>query len=248
MFKKLTSKKIEFISKSPQASMFPPKPAKYCLPQWYKDMSTKVEDVEYTADYVNANNLPQTIYTVKRCVPFQDFLLTGYMIFFFSEILISERTENEYKSFSWATPSDYRGKIFGMHPYGQCPVQFNGYKKDYVKFFSGFGIKTPPGYSTLILPPVYQESENFTLFPAIVDTDTYHDQIGIIGYLKNEVGHLKVETGKPMCLVIPFKRDNWHMEIKEDFSDADDSKFNKLKKQFFDNVYRNFFHSKKRFD
>lgn len=247
MFKKLTHKNIEFTPFVEGAKLFPPRPAKECLPLWYKQMSPYIEGASLNADYFSKNLFSDSVYTIKRCLPVQDFLISGYLIFSYCEILFSEinQEENQSQTFAWSTPSNSEG-IFGSHPHGQCPINFQNKKRFYLKLFSGWGIKTPKGYSTLFIQPFYHKEERFSLFPAIVDTDTYHNSIGFIGFLHDNIGNFKLETNTPLMLAIPFKREEWSMSLNTEL--ANETKFLKLKKQFFDNVYRNFFHSKKRFD
>lgn len=248
MFKKLTANTIEFMPLDDHAKMFPPKPCKMVLPDWYKNLPIYIEGLELTAESMAQKNYPASVFTVKKCLPVQDFLISGYTIFSNTELLLSPiEGDDDFNDFLWSIPRA-NNNLFGTHPYRQCPVAFNGKRHNYIKIYSNWGIKTPPGYSCLLLQPFYHNEERFTLLPAIVDTDTYHDTVGFIGYINHGVGNFKLEAGTPIINVYPFKRESWKMEIKDQLYDADRSDFTRIRAQFFSDVYRKFFHSKKRYD
>jgi len=248
MFKKLTAKTIEFIPLDEHAKMFPPKPAKMSLPDWYKNMDSYNQGMDWTAKSRFENDFPGTVFTIKRCIPVQDYMMNGYTIFTNTEIILTNYLgQQEVNQCYWATPrkGDY---LFGIHPHIQCPIKFNGEKYDYIKIFSNWIVKTPPGYSCLIAQPFYNKEERFTLFPAIVDTDKFDQTVGFIGYMNPKYEHIKIDAGTPLINVFPFKREKWKMNVIDKVKKNEETKLHLLKKQFFENVYRKFYWTKKRFD
>jgi len=81
-----------------------------------------------------------------------------------------------------------------------------------------FIIKTPPGYSSLFLPPMNNPDDRFSIIPGIVDTDTYNLEINFpILFNGDKYDSLKttIKRGTPYVQVIPFKRDSWKMSMEE---------------------------------
>ena len=80
-----------------------------------------------------------------------------------------------------------------------------------VKFINPWRIYTPKGYSVMFMPPTYQFEKRFTVLPGIVETDTYHhiNFPSIWHTTKDAI----IERGTPFIQVIPFKRDDWNLNI-----------------------------------
>jgi hypothetical protein len=85
------------------------------------------------------------------------------------------------------------------------------------KILNPWIIKTPPGYSTLFVPPLNNSDDRFSIIPGIVDTDSFENEVNfpiVINGDKYEILDTIIERGTPYVQCIPFKRDNWKMEIK----------------------------------
>lgn len=237
--------KIEFIPLNDQARATPPEPIKRHLPVWYKEMSNTIDGKKFNAQTLNQND-SATVFTVKRCVPFSDILMSGYLLRFHTDILVDPiLMPDGVKVFGWR----YKGgaEAVGTHNHKQMPFPIGGLKHEYIKFNNPWVIKTPAGYSCLLMQPFDIENKNYTLLPAIVDTDTYDNAINFPGYVTAD-SDFKIDCGDPLMWVFPFKRDEWKMEIAS--QNFEPNKSNALLKmsQVFENAYRNFFHSKKRYD
>jgi len=79
-------------------------------------------------------------------------------------------------------------------------------------------IKTPPGYSCLFVSPLNNTDDRFSIISGIVETDTYEGEINfpiVFNGDKYPVLNTTLLKGTPYVQVIPFKRDNWVMETKE---------------------------------
>ena len=113
---------------------------------------------------------------------------------------------------------------------------------------SPWTIKTPPGYSTMFYQPFYLQEKRFVLMPAIVDTDTYDHSIGFPGYMTDHQVDVTIPAGTPLMCALPFKRDDWQMQVDHEIVTNENSQAKRRFGQHFANVYRNFFHHKKRFD
>jgi len=251
MFKSLRNplkKQIQFLPALERAKDFPPLPMKQHLPSWYKQMGSYVHGGPDAARWRNVMDSGNP-FTVKRCVPVQDYLTSGYMIRNCVDVMISRNTATDPEDVQWFLPSNFEmHRVFGTHTHGQCPVKMQGKDRHYIKLMSPWIIKTPPGYSCLFYQNFYLQEERFALFPAIVDTDTYDHAIGFPGYVTDAEMDFRIEAGTPLMSVFPFKRDEWQAQIGSDLVLSEDSKASMHFKQYFENVYRNLFHSKKRYD
>lgn len=86
-------------------------------------------------------------------------------------------------------------------------------KANYLKLVSPFYIKTPRGYSTMIVGhPMYPRKE-FSVVPGIVNTDSYHTMNVVINVLTPQ--EFYVAQGYPIAQAIVFKRNDNVREILE---------------------------------
>ena len=252
MFKKSKTCQIDFISEDPEVvEHFSPKPAKKVIPEWYKNL-----DMTSTQGMF-LNNL-----TVKNCVPVSDMLTSGYIIFNSWETdlkhlatpnMVNSPAGKVEQKIKWRTGTgmdDHSNPHVLTHAYHQCPVKPNGFETDFFKIINEWTIKTPPGYSCLIMQPFYFFESRYTMLPAIVDTDSHTAPVHFTGYL-NTKETVTIPAGHPLVQVIPFKRDTWTMtaSFKEHVVP-----FFKYLLQREENIgkatkwYKNLCHSKKRFD
>lgn len=208
-------------------------------------------------DFLNLPNIKDSyrmqedpISNIKGCIPLQDFLSSGYIITNAYELDLGVTFKNFREDLTIKTAKTistgeqetkiYARKEMAVYYESACPV-INESKKQraYFKAKTAWGIKTPPGYSCLIIQPSYINEKRFSLMPAIVDTDTYHLPIPIAGYL-NVKESIRITPGTPLVQIIPFKRDEWQMEVKSE-APADKSKF------YIWNAYKRLFHKVKKF-
>ncbi len=219
---------IEFLCEDPAVlQLYPPKPANKVIPSWYKDLSVWKKD-----DALNIDTP-----TIKNCMPAQDYMLSGYIIFNTYEFTLLAKKNDLYENIEAVCPHMAH---LSSHHHEQMPVQIKGSRKQYFKIAQPWMVKTPPGYSCLFQQPFYHFEERYQLLPAIVDTDLHDLNVEIPGYLLTNES-VKIESGTPLVQVIPFKRDNWHSNMKV-------ASFGKSKLANFPNKgYQREFHSKKNY-
>lgn len=193
---------IEFISEDKYImSEIPPLPAKKLVPDWYKELDKETE-VDKISQF--GHDWP----TIKKCMPVQDFLTSGYIIRNTNEIEITKVQEFDGKHDNNTKCND--PNFVGKHPHSQCPVEIDGAKMHYFKFNQPWAIKTPPGYSCFIYQPFYLFERRFTILPAIVDTDNHDIPVSLPAINNMPVGHTySIKPYEPLCVVYPFKRENW---------------------------------------
>lgn len=230
---------IEFITSDPIiAKYWQPISSKEKIPEFIQNLPD-VQDRYDTSEKIIDN--------IKACLPVMDFITAGYLLPVCIECSLKTSMKNftEVVSLESARtkelldPDIKTAKLAAIFSKSTCPWNIENAPKHFFKYTSDWAIKTPPGYSCLILQPIFHASKKFTLIPAIVDTDTYNRPIPISGYL-NVKEEVRFRPGDYLIQVIPFKRDDWHMTIKVG-SPVNTSKF------FIYNVYKRLFHKIKKF-
>jgi len=243
--------KITFTDTLGVLEEFAPKPADKFIPPWYKDMDSYISKNKGTI--IGTSNG-----TIKKCMPVFDAISSGYIITSYVDVYIRQDEKNETM---YNGPIDISGinsqpgyesphyEPIGFHPIEQAlnhPYRGN-HVISYPKWVNPWGIKTPPGYSTLVIQPMHRDSI-FTILPGIVDTDKYNAPINF-PFTFNEADKFEglIPAGTPIAQVIPFKRDSWEMEIGKD-KDVKESLLHLLKIniKIFDE-YKNSFRQKKEY-
>jgi hypothetical protein len=178
--------------------------------------------------------------TIKRCMPVFDVITQGYIITTYVDIFISqkEQTDDEgnLKVMPW-----YEWPSFGpiqFHPIQQAPTHPAKNGVAYPKLINPWGIKTPPGYSTMFTAPVHRENI-FTIMPGVVDTDTYLAPVNFPMVLTDVKFEGLIPAGTPIAQIIPFQRESWAMELGKEENLIEQNKVtSKLRTRFFDS-YKN---------
>jgi len=197
-----------------------PIPAKLNIPEWFK----KLEH--------NITNL-----TVKGCMPFLDSLTAGYILKMPQDFHIRHNVDTKDKDGKNIKDSF---QTYGLHDYSSILLakflnlnsgldthslkQLEGspfIKKNsnlpFYKILNPWKIKTPKGYSCLFVSPLNNSDDRFSIISGIVDTDTFPNEINfpvVINADKYPVLEDVIKKGTPYVQVIPFKRENWKMNVK----------------------------------
>jgi hypothetical protein len=213
---------------------FAPKPATAFVPAWYKNLES------YMGGEKKPTGEGQTTGTIKRCMPVFDAITHGYIITTYVDIFVSQKEHLNANGELVSTPW-YEWPSFSpiqFHSVEQAPNHptYNG--ASYPKFINPWGIKTPPGYSTMFMAPVHRENV-FTIMPGVVDTDTYTAPVNFPGVLTDIKFEGLIPAGTPIAQVIPFQRESWTMESGGQDAFVEQQKVTfKLRTRFFDS-YKN---------
>lgn len=233
---------IEFFCDDKNVSEYwPPQLAKDCVPAEILSLPDARE--KYKVD-------EQPILNIKGCAPAMDFMTAGYILqnsYAIELVSFMHQFRENIKIKTAKTIKDtsddsniFARKSLAVFHEDACPITGNSKKQQtYFKFKTSWGIKTPPGYSCLVVQPYYLDENRFSLLPAIIDTDSYHLPITVAGTL-NVKELVRIEPGTPVLQIIPFKRDDWTMTINNTFP-PDKSKF------YVWNTYKRLFHKIKNF-
>ena len=192
------SDKIQFISTVEGLESIEecrPKPAKYFIPKWFKDIP-------------NTEGM-----SVKVCPSFPDYFSQGYIM----PMWCDSRIQSKDGFWNWETSdSRFEWASHGNHQLlDHTDVNFNGVAGNFVfKPNSPWRIITPPGWSVLQLPLFYHFNKEWSILPGIIDTDIYHETNQQVLYHGNGESVL-IKRGDPFVLYIPFKRsDKLKSEIR----------------------------------
>jgi hypothetical protein len=197
-----------------------PTPIKLNIPEWYKKLEHTILNK-----------------TVKGCMPFLDSLTAGYLLKMPQDFYLRHNVDNKNEKGETFKDSF---QTFGLHD--QSPVlnakyinlnsgldyhpikQIEGspfIEKNknlpFYKIMNPWKIKTPKGYSCLFVSPLNNSDDRFSIIPAIVDTDTFPNEINfpiVINGDKYPVLETTIKKGTPYVQIIPFKRDSWKMTVR----------------------------------
>ena len=175
-----------------------PYPAIRGLPDWFKDL----------AGTVKLPDMRGGMHTVKQCPPFLDALAAGYIIPLCGDVhfvldpagQLTFDCPNGDTSIETHHPAQVAGS-----PWGDAPV---------IKFMNPWIVITPPGYSTLFVPPMNQEPMPFNVLSGIVDTDTFYAEVHFPAVCLMARGSTcTVKRQTPLIQAIPFRRETWRSEV-----------------------------------
>ena len=214
-----------------------PIPASKVLPDWYKKLDSYIGNEKDAYNSVLKGNRG----TAKKCMPLFDAITSGYLITSVSDVHIKQVDGQPY--YSWSTLEQIE-----FHPTEQLPVhpQNKTHEIAIPKWNNYWSIKTPKGYSCLIVNPMHRDLP-FTIFPGVVDTDSYYAPIRF-PFTLNDLGYEGlIPAGTPIAQIIPFKRNNWEMEIGSNENLKQIKSINhKINTKFFDS-YKTFFRQQKEY-
>ena len=154
-------------------------------------------------------------FSVRSCSGISDFLEIGATIpawtsFKFTPNIESGSWDCETGSLN-PMPTDFQMQMvsgFPFHQTGSCPMTHARKieKMAYPKLITPWRIQTAPGWSILVLPIYYEENSDYSVLPAVVNTD-YYQIVNIVLNVKTDVEFL-IQQGTPLAHIIPIQRKN----------------------------------------
>ena len=189
-----------------------PVPASKCIPTWFKDIPHDVTMKEGTVTT-----------SAKGCMPFVDAMKFGYVLRAGCDMVVKGWVENGVSHWwaNWSVPKFFDDKDLitphDTNQLGKEPLTNSGAIP--LKVVTNFTIKTPSGYSCLITPVLNNNhllARGIHFYSTVVDTDHHPLPVNLPFSLTNLSGEeIVIEKGTPLVQVMPFKRENWGMEVKE---------------------------------
>jgi hypothetical protein len=202
-----------------------PTPSKFSIPNWYKAIPKSKDLVN------NSNNL-------KFCMPFLDTLSSGYIQTTWSDIIVKKDNDQVMVGSNTNLP------MFNKRSLPSLEVSKDYLNEEFI--WKRYWIPVlPDGYSLLLTHPYNRLDLPFTTVSGIVDADKFqYMQIGNVPFYFKKDFEGVIPAGTPMYQLIPFKRDDWEMEIE-----VFDAEFQKTNNDMLDSlgkhVYRDNFWTKK---
>lgn len=193
--KALTKPTIQFVCDPKDHGVIAePVPAKSVIPEWFR----KLPPVDKNHVHASNNGL-----TVKRCMPFLDALTTGWVLPLAATVRLEIRDGGQTVEAGW----DHDSVMVSNHAMHQVAGNPRDPRPP-CKFHNYWTIITPPGWSTLFVPPLNRPSGVFECIAGVVDTDTYHSLINFPFIATAPDGVYTLDRGTPIVQVIPFRRDS----------------------------------------
>lgn len=213
--------KFQAANKESEILFDQPKPAVQCLPDWYKDMPTYMDNENMSG--LSSVSTAVSNLTAKGCSPLLDALSAGYMFELPFDIEFRRNREG-MMNIRWATNID----LLGTHAPEQAPGLPTpmGGSDTLLKWKMGWRIITPKGWSTLFVHPLNRHDLPFRVLSGIVDTDVYPLEVQIPFQMLNTIEKpiYVMPKGTPICQAIPIKRETWESEGTVPFDEDEFSK------------------------
>ena len=207
------------------ASVPPPKPARFYIPDWFKMMPAIPEEGQKYKDGKKPNS-------VKQCMPYLDCFMTGYIQETWCDIQIDVHDDGSCEYYFANEPNI----INHREPMSQISDMY--YQWEFL-WKQPWGIETPKGWSSLITQPLNQAHLPFETMSGIMETDTYYRLPfpNNVPFLLKKGFNGVIPAGTPMFQIIPFQRQEWEHEICQYDEYAHLSDLAKVRR-YFSNGYK----------
>ena len=212
---------IRFFAEKYYHNLGQPEPTKNKLPDWYrKSESTYFEDDG------------EEVAGLKKCAPFLDSLLSGYVLTTPVNIYINEEQdttglghlfgdpENNLR-IRWDGPPSLENFIMERsEKSGKNMPRPAGHYSNHLVFKEFWSIKTPRGWSLLMMPPLNRHDLPFTVASGIIDSDKWFAPGNLPFFVKKGFSGM-IPEGTPFAQIIPIKRASWKMVIDKGLEETD---------------------------
>lgn len=184
---------------NPDGVLSKPRPASEYIPDWYKDAKSYTNPDGKRVPTLDGT--PHT--TVKKCMPVWDMMTAGYILETPYDIYVRQTPEGPF--FQWG---EMQAIAFQTIEQTQNHPNFRDINYA-VRIVHPWSIKTPKGWSILIMQPTHREPTPISILPGIVDTDTFSIPFNMFLKLVDPKFEGMIEAGTPFAQIIPFKREKW---------------------------------------
>lgn len=184
------------------ASVPSPKPARFYIPEWFKEIPM-MNGQEKTYTNGKLQNM-----SPKLCMPFSDSFTTGYIQETWTEIHIGVDQNGDMK-YNYASAPEI---ISAREPRTFIPE--NCYPHEFT-WRMPWMPQVPNGWSVLITHPLNQTQLPFHTMSGILESDSYYRSSfpNNLPFLVDKGFKGIIPVGTPMFQIIPFQRQEWKHEI-----------------------------------
>lgn len=201
-----------------------PQPAKKFIPDWYKD--SRPLDKKNIRD--------PRIKSFKKCVPFADAFITGYILSTPCDIIIEKIEGKDPNIITSTTVNIFSSRKKEATGLMQIPEEC--YDVNYI-YNHPMHISLPKGYSALITHPLNRYDLPWVALSGIVDMDKEPMRPGQYPIFIKKNAEGLIPKGTPVLQIIPFKRESWKSEKSKYLIDSFFSSYYKAT-SVFQNWYR----------
>jgi hypothetical protein len=183
-----------------------PIPAVQGLPDWFKGMPQKAY----------STLLQREELTVKKCPPFVDAMVYGFLIPLIADVRVENGTFTWDRDVPAGMLTNYSRSPLDFHDNNQVTgTPFFEEDRFVVKFINFWTFELPPGYSLLITHPVNRRDLPFQTLTGLVDADRYRDNfVNFPAYWHDPDFNGVLPKGTPVAQCLPLKRDTWQAQFK----------------------------------
>lgn len=184
---------------NPDGVLEKPKPAIEYIPEWYKSAQAYLSPDGKKTPTLDGTPLS----TVKRCMPLWDMMTAGYIMETPYDIYVRQTPEGPF--FQWGMMEAIAFQHvdqFQNHPYSR-DINYA------VRIVIPWSIKTPKGWSIMVMEPQHHEPSPIICSSGIVDTDSFALPFNMFLKLRDSNFEGMIPAGTPFLQIIPFKREAW---------------------------------------
>jgi hypothetical protein len=222
---------------NPDGVLEKPKPASEYIPEWYKKSKSYTNTENKKLLKIDGSSQS----TVKKCMPVFDMMTAGYIMVTPYDIQVHMIDGEPY--FQWGLNDAIafqNMEQFQQHPYAK-DINYA------VRILIPWSIKTPKGWSIMVMQPQHHDLGPIECASGIVDTDNYSLPFNMFLKLRDPNFEGIIPAGTPFLQIIPFKREAWKSELGSEKQRIQyNSDFIKFKTIFFDR-YKKFWWQKKEY-
>jgi hypothetical protein len=196
-----------------------PEPAVKHVPEWYKGLALYgTSNDEKDLNPVNNVGTDGTLVATKKCMPFFDALTSGYYYFLEDDLHVS-LDKSGYPTLTW------KGDVMLLdkRPTMEVPIPGDCHQLHF-GFRMNWFYKTPPGYSVLVTHPMNRYDLPFYTLSGVVDSDIWGLPVFFSFFLKRNFQGV-IPKGTPIMQFIPFKRDEWQLNIDNSKESIENQEF-----------------------
>lgn len=190
---------------NPDGVLNKPKPATEYIPEWYKSSVSYLGPDGKKVPPLPSGEIGGS--TVKRCMPVFDMMTAGYIMETPYDIYVRRIDGEPY--FQWGANDAIvfqHVEQFGNHP------SFRDLNYA-VRINIPWSIKTPKGWSIMVMQPQHHEPGPIECASGIVDTDNFSIPFNMFLKLRDPNFEGMIPAGTPFLQIIPFKRETWQLEL-----------------------------------
>jgi hypothetical protein len=200
---------------NPGDRLMVPEPGVRHVPEWYRALARhdKSND-EKTLHPENHIGSDGAIVSTKMCPPFLDAITAGYMYVLEADLHV-DQDENGKPILWW----DEDLLLVDKRPYNDIPIP-EGYHPVHYGWRMQWYYQTPPGYSILVTHPMNRNDLPFLTASGIIESDIWGLPVFTTFFLKRNFRGV-IPKGTPIFQIIPFKRDDWELEVIDNEEELD---------------------------